>query len=102
MKRLSDLSLGMALLIGSAVYCFIAGTPGQGVDITPLFFTVPMALVFITTDLKRIFGKEHTTMEIRNVRGHYEAFLGGKFICSGDTRSECAEAAEEYYSDDAA
>ena len=27
-------------------------------------------------------------MDIIHVNGHYEAYLNGKFICSGDSRSE--------------
>ena len=33
--------------------------------------------------------------EIRNVNGHYEAYLNGKFVCSGDTRSETKREAEQ-------
>lgn len=106
MRRISDLTLGVALLIGSILYCLFANEPGREVDITPLFLTIPIALTFIAGDIKRIFTmrKEHNIMsvEIKNVRGHYEAYIGGRFICSGDTRSECAEAAEEFYSGDAA
>ena len=42
------------------------------------------------------------SVEIKNVRGHYEAYVGGRFVCSGDTRGECMETVEEIYSDDAA
>lgn len=27
-------------------------------------------------------------LEIHNVNGYYEAYLNGKFICSGDTHNE--------------
>ena len=33
--------------------------------------------------------------EIRHVHGHYEAYLNGKFICSGDTWNETAREAEK-------
>jgi hypothetical protein len=33
--------------------------------------------------------------DIRNVNGHYEAYMNGKFICSGDTRSEIEREVEE-------
>lgn len=32
---------------------------------------------------------------IINVRGHYEAYLNGKFICSGDTPKEVAKELEK-------
>lgn len=106
MRRVSDFTLGAALLIGSIVYCVLVGEPGRGLDITPLFLTIPIALSFIAGDIKRIFAvrKEQNTMsvEIKNVRGHYEAYVGGRFVCSGDTRGECMETVEEIYSDDAA
>ena len=28
--------------------------------------------------------------------GHYEAFIDGHFICSGDTRKECEDEAKDY------
>lgn len=28
-------------------------------------------------------------VEIKNVCGHYEAFIDGEFYCSGDTVDEC-------------
>lgn len=35
-------------------------------------------------------------MPIINVNGHYEAYIDGVFICSGDTRKECEKDLEEY------
>lgn len=32
--------------------------------------------------------------KIINVRGHYEAYINGKFVCSGDTWRETVEEAE--------
>ena len=34
--------------------------------------------------------------DIRNVRGHYEVFSNGEFICSGDTVNEAIREAEDY------
>lgn len=34
-------------------------------------------------------------LDIRNVNGHYEAYLYGKFVCSGDTQKECENEAIE-------
>ena len=34
-------------------------------------------------------------MKVINVRGHYEVYLKGKFICSGDTMSEAVREAEK-------
>lgn len=34
-------------------------------------------------------------MEIRNVRGYYEVYINGKFICSGDTWNEAVTEAEK-------
>lgn len=33
--------------------------------------------------------------DIINVRGHYEAYLNGKFICSGDTIKEVIKELEK-------
>ena len=35
-------------------------------------------------------------MKIVNRNGHYEAYIDGKFICSGDTESECKKDLEEH------
>lgn len=29
--------------------------------------------------------------DIKRIRGHYEAYMQGKFICSGDTETEIKE-----------
>lgn len=29
------------------------------------------------------------------VRGHYEAYRNGEFVCSGDTEAECEKESEE-------
>ena len=34
--------------------------------------------------------------QVINVRGHYEVYHRGKFICSGDTVTEAVREAEEY------
>lgn len=34
-------------------------------------------------------------MKVINVRGHYEVYLKGKFICSGDTMNEAVREAEK-------
>lgn len=34
-------------------------------------------------------------IEVKNVRGHYEAFIDGKFAGSGDTYMEAYKEAEE-------
>jgi hypothetical protein len=34
--------------------------------------------------------------DIIPVRGHYEAYLNGKFICSGDTESEVESELKNY------
>jgi len=34
--------------------------------------------------------------KIVNVRGHYEAYVNGNFICSGDTWSEAVREVEAY------
>lgn len=36
------------------------------------------------------------TYQIKNVNGHYEAYINGKFICSGDTQNEAAREAEKH------
>jgi len=33
--------------------------------------------------------------KIINVRGHYEVYINGEFICSGDTQNEAAREAEK-------
>lgn len=40
-------------------------------------------------------------MELRviNVRGHYEVYYNGKFICSGDTATEAVREAEKCLSE---
>ena len=35
-------------------------------------------------------------LKVVNVRGHYEVYYKGKFICSGDTMSEAVREAEKY------
>lgn len=35
-------------------------------------------------------------MKIINVNGHYEAYIDGVFICSGDNHNECEKDAEEH------
>lgn len=103
-KALGDIALGAVLLAVSVLLCMLAGEPGGAVDTTPLFITVPMALYQIGMAAWKVFHprKEKRKMaevfEIRSVRGHYEAYVGGRFICSGDTHLECEEAAEEYLS----
>ena len=34
-------------------------------------------------------------MKVINVRGHYEVYYKGKFICSGDTMNEAVREAEK-------
>lgn len=34
--------------------------------------------------------------QIKNVGGHYEVYINGEFICSGDTWNEAAREAERY------
>lgn len=34
--------------------------------------------------------------QVINVRGHYEVYIDGKFVCSGDTINEAVREAEEY------
>lgn len=34
--------------------------------------------------------------DIKPVRGHYEAYWNGMFICSGDTYNETAREADKY------
>lgn len=34
--------------------------------------------------------------KIINVRGHWEVYINGKFVCSGDTWNEAVKEAEEY------
>lgn len=34
--------------------------------------------------------------EIKHVNTHYELYVNGSFICSGDSFSECAEDLDEY------
>ena len=36
--------------------------------------------------------------QIINVRGHYEAYINGKFVCSGDTWSETVREVEKHLS----
>ena len=96
-KQLQDIALGAALLALSVL--------GGAIDATPLFITVPMGLyqmgkpiVWALTRPRKEQRKMAEVYEIRSVRGHYEAYVGGNFICSGDTHRECAEAAEDYFS----
>ena len=35
-------------------------------------------------------------MPIINVDGYYEAYIDGKFICSGDNKKECEKDLDEY------
>lgn len=37
----------------------------------------------------------HIRYKIIAVRGHYEAFINGKFFCSGDTYMECVKEIEK-------
>ena len=34
--------------------------------------------------------------EIRNVKGHYEVYCNGEFICSADTEAEAESECENY------
>jgi hypothetical protein len=34
--------------------------------------------------------------QIIHVRGHYEVYINGKFVCSGDTWSEAVREAEKH------
>lgn len=34
-------------------------------------------------------------MEIINVRGHYEVYINGRFVCSGDTLNEAVRETEK-------
>ena len=40
-------------------------------------------------------GGQFVNIEIRNVNGHYEAYVDGKFAGSGDTYGEALKEAEE-------
>lgn len=96
----NEIMLGLAILAVSAAAALFAGGYDGHMDLTLLFVTVPMGIYQIATGLRRMRrGKEIKNMaeiiSIRNVNGHYEAYLRGRFICSGDTRRECEETAEE-------
>ncbi len=95
-----DIALGLALLAVSVLATIAAGGSDGHIDATLLLVTLPMAAYQVTVGIRRIhLGKEIRKMaeviSIRNVNGHYEAYLRGRFVCSGDTRRECEESAEE-------
>lgn len=100
-KGMNDLILGAVLFTISVLGILLARGPGEHIDATLLFITIPMAIYEVTIGLRRVYRprKEQRKMaeiiEIRSVRGHYEAYLRGRFVCSGDTRRECEETAED-------
>ncbi len=96
----NDLALGLAILAVSILATIAAGGSDGHIDMTLLFIALPMAAYQIAIGIRRMrLGKEIRKMaeviSIRNVNGHYEAYLRGRFVCSGDTRRECEESAEE-------
>lgn len=44
--------------------------------------------------LDRAISLCDSSYEIKNVRGHYEVYKDGKFLCSADTRKEASEEVE--------
>ncbi len=91
---------GLALLLLPCLMLMIC----RGGDGTALLLTIPLGMwmTFGKTDLFGINDADRRdTMEysIKYVRGHYEAYLGSRFLCSGDTRDECIEAVDEILAD---
>ena len=43
-------------------------------------------------------GSYGMAYQIINVRGHYEAYINGKFVCSGDTWNETVREVEKHLS----
>lgn len=89
---------GFALIGASALVCFLIG------DCTVMFFTLPLGIMVIVKPeiavVRRSIRPERTNdmtqvFEIRSVRGHYEIYVDGEFLCSGDTPAECLEALDE-------
>jgi len=95
MQKLSGL---LIIILGIA----LVAIAGDG-DITCLLVLIPIGLLLMFTKADVFSVKAHAERNadmnssyiIRQVRGHYEVYCGGAFICSGDTRDECIETIEE-------
>jgi hypothetical protein len=55
----------------------------------------PTHYVHYKKNLKDSNRKMKESYEIRNVRGHFEVYKDGKFVCSADTKKEAEEEIEE-------
>ncbi len=104
-RQTQDLILGAILIAASLIASILASEPGGPIDATALIIALPLGIYQIAKPLIWAWTRPRTEQrkmaelfEIRSVRGHYEAYISGRFICSGDTRRECAEAAEEFVS----
>ena len=54
----------------------------------PIAIELKRNLELFTMGFIKERSKAQMEYEIINVRGHYEAYLNGKFICSGDSIKE--------------
>jgi len=76
-------------------------------DATALIITVPLGIYMLTTKkyilgfarMKGAIMKSNNGFEIKSVRGHYEVYRFGRFVCSGDTERECEEFIESTLDD---
>ena len=93
---------GLALLFFPCLMLLIC----RGGDATALLLTIPLGawMVFGKTELFSLnsgneMRRSNMDYRIKYVRGHYEVYLGSRFICSGDTKDECMEAIDEMSAD---